>query len=162
MRGFTLLELLLTTSLLGMLLMLGGPRLGALRDGLAVEASVTDIRIAYQRARIEALGRGVPVRFEITPGRIVGWQLSGEDSVPCWSAPGPGQHGVHLRERVGRVLMTPAGITLGVANGRYVVERGSARRAVIASRLGRLRVTHPRRRQSPLPTSGASPGNSRS
>lgn len=160
MRGFTLLELLVTASLLGLLATLGGPRLGTLRDDLAVEAAVTDIQIAYQRARIEALGSGHPVRIEITTERIVAWRLAGTDSTLCWSAPGPGWHGVRLREATGRVVMTPAGITIGVANGRYVVERGAAHRAVIASRLGRLRVT-PRHRQSPSRPSGPSPGNSR-
>lgn len=159
MRGYSLLELLTTLSLLGLLAALGGQRLGQVRDELAVHAAVTDIVLAYQRARLEALRTASPVRFEITHARITGWWLSDRDSSLAWSAPGPGRHGVVVRERVGPVVMSPAGITLGVANGRYVVERGSAHRAVIASRLGRLRVARPRRRQS-RSCSAASAGTS--
>lgn len=144
MRGASLLEVLLTLSLLGILAMLGGQHLGRLRDDLAVDAATTDILLTYQRARLEALRTTTPVRFEITPTRITGWRLRGRDSALAWSAPGLGRHGVVLREGVGRVLMGPSGITLGVANGRYVVERGAAHRAVIASRLGRLRIARPR------------------
>lgn len=162
MRGYSLLELLLALALLGILVALGGQRLGTVRDALAVDAAVTDIRLTYQRARLEALRTASPVRFEITPGRITGWRLTGRDSVRAWSVPGLGRHGVMVREGVGRVLMSPAGITLGVANGRYVVERGSARRAVIASRLGRLRVARPRRRQSPSWSPAAPAGSSSS
>lgn len=159
MGGHSLLELLVTLALLGVLAALGGQRLSTLRDRLAVDAAVTDILLTYQRARLEALRTASPVRFEITPGRITGWRLTDGDSVRAWSTPGLETHGVRVRESAGRVLMSPSGITLGVANGRYVVERGSARRAVIASRLGRLRVARPRRRQSPSRSSMAPPGN---
>jgi len=162
MRGHSLLELLVTAALLGILATLGGQRLAKVRDGLAVNAAINAILLTYQRARVEALRTGTPVRFEITPDHITGWRLNGSDSVRAWSAPGLGMHGVTLREGLGRVLMSPAGITMGVANGRYVVERGSARRAVIASRLGRLRVARPRRRQSPSWSPAAPAGNSSS
>lgn len=160
MRGVSLLELLATLCLVGILAALGGQRVAMLRDRVAVEAAATDILTAYQRARLDALRSAAPVRLEVAATWITAWSRTDGDSSRAWAVPGPAIHGVALRDGMGPVVMLPAGITMGVANGRYVLERGSARQTLIASRLGRLRVSRPRRRQSPSRSSSARPGSS--
>lgn len=155
MRGYSLPELLVTLGVVGLAITLATLRLAALGDRFAVEAATADLLIAYQRARLTALGSAEPVRFEFAATRTTAWSLGIADSSLAWTLPGPAARGVTLVESPGPVVMTPAGVTMGVANGRYVLERGGTRRAVVASRLGRLRVSRPRGRRGPARRAGS-------
>lgn len=146
MRGYSLIELLATLTLLGLGVTVGIPRFTALRDRLAVEGATSDVLAAYHHARLAALTLAAPVRLTVLPARITIYALADDDSMLAWSGPGPATRGVTLTESPGAVVMIPAGVTMGVANGRYVFLRGGISRTVVASRLGRLRVSRPRRR----------------
>lgn len=155
MRGHSLPELLVTLAVIGLATAVATLRLAAFGDRFAVEAATADLLIAYQRARLTALGSAQPVRFEFAATRATAWSLGPTDSSLAWTIPGPAARGVALVESPGPVVMTPAGVTMGVANGRYVLERGDTRRAVVASRLGRLRVSRPRGRRGPVRRDGS-------
>lgn len=144
MRGVTLGELLTGIVIIGILTGLAVPNAVALGDRLAVERHTATVMQGYQRARLAASGSLQPARLTVGPDRIAVYLLgdrAGEpDSTLAWEAPGPASDGVLLRLSPGPVTIVPNGLATGVANGRYVLERGRASRSLIASRLGRLRI----------------------
>ena len=125
MRGTSLVE---TMAALAVLSIVGGiavPKSVALRDRLLVDRHAR--AVLYTGA-----------------DQIVVWVFRGPDSTVTWRAPGPAADGVTFSGPA-RTVFAPAGITMGLANGRFVFARGGISRTVVASRLGRLRVTSPRR-----------------
>ena len=151
MRGATLTELALGLSIIGVLAGIGIPRVAALRDRLAVERQAGAILTAYQQSRLAAMTRGQLVRLSIASDRIAVQALQAGDSVLIWEADGPIADGVELVSAPAPAVFAPSGITMGVANGRYLLQRGSIVRTLVASRLGRLRVSRPRRRRRSPP-----------
>ena len=151
MRGVTLAELALGLSILGVLVGIGVPRVVTLRDRLAVERQAGAILTAYHQARLAAITRGQLVRLSIAPSRLAVHALQAADSVLLWEAEGPAADGVELVSAPAPAVFAPSGVTMGVANGRYVLRRGDIVRTLVASRLGRLRVSRPRRRRRSTP-----------
>jgi Tfp pilus assembly protein FimT len=147
MRGSTLFEYALALAIAGILAGFAVPRAATLRDRLLVDHHVQQVRTGYQRARLAALlGSGTAI-LRIDPSRVAVWTTRGGDSTLVWQARGAADDGVSLAGPT-RTVFAPAGITLGVANGTYVLARGGVSRTVVVSRLGRLRVV-PRRRRIP-------------
>jgi len=144
MRGTTFGELLVGLAVCGVLAALAVPPAARLADRLAVEHEAGRVIAAYQRARNTAWTAMAPVRLSITPARITIVRLrttgGASDSTVVVDEPGPELSGVALAATPGPVVFAPSGLTVGAANGRYQLERGSVRRAVVVSRLGRLRV----------------------
>ena len=151
MRGVTLAELVLGLVFLGVLTGIGVPRVVTLADRLAVERQAGAILTAYHQARLAAVTRGQLVRLSIASSRMTIYSLQGSDSVLIWEAAGPVADGVELVSAPAPAVMAPSGLTIGVANGRYVLQRGGIVRTLVASRLGRLRVSRPRRRRKSAP-----------
>lgn len=147
MRGASLVELVVVVVLAGFGAGLAVPGVVGLRDRLAVEHQTAKVITFYQRARATALTASRPVVLYLTPDRMSAFAVAGGDSVLAWSEPGPSEGGVGLAGPR-RVVFAPSGITMGVANGRYVLDRGGVSRTLVASRLGRLRVMRPRRRRA--------------
>jgi Tfp pilus assembly protein FimT len=147
MRGASLVETTLALAVVGILLGLTIPGTVRLRDRLAVERQAATILGAWQRARVTATMCPPPAVLHLGADRLSVWALRpGGDSTLIWSAPGPSTDGVHLTAGVPRVVFAPTGLTIGVANGRYALERGGVSRTLVAARLGRLRVERQRRR----------------
>lgn len=144
MKGTTLLELLAALVIMGIVAGLAVPGATRFRDRLLVEHHTHAVITAYQRARLAALLGSARSVLHIEPDRLDVYVLHGSDSVLVWQAPGPASDGVALTGPA-RTAFAPAGITMGLANGTYVLVRGGVSRTVVASRLGRLRVTSPRR-----------------
>lgn len=140
----TLTELLIGLTILAILTGLAAPAAVQLADRLAVEHQAARILAAYQQARTIALTAMAPVRLAVAADRMtihrLGAGVGPADSVLAWEAAGPARDGVALRTAPGPVLFAPSGITTGAGNGRYELEKGGVRRAVVASRLGRLRI----------------------
>lgn len=140
MRGMTLIELVVVLVLVFIAAGLAVPRAGEMRDRLLVEHATSEIMAAYGRARLEALRSGGRVLLRAASDSIRLWELQGVDSAMIWGADGPTVAGVQLVSSIPRIVFGPNGATMGVANGRFTLKRGSIRRGLIASRLGRLRV----------------------
>ncbi len=116
------------------------PRAGHVRDRLVVEHQTSEIMDAYGRARLTALRSGGRVLLRVATDSIRIWEFQGVDSILAWVKAGPGGVGVQLVSSIPRVVFGPNGTTMGVANGRITLQRGSVKRGLVASRLGRLRV----------------------
>jgi type IV fimbrial biogenesis protein FimT len=140
-RGFTLVELLLTMTLAGVLLAIAVPGLGALRDRLTVDAAASAITAAHARARVVARTERRIAVLALTPDSIVlRVVVAPGDTLERWRGPGPGIGGVSTAGMPRIVLFAPSGVSMGLANGTYSVARGGFRKQVIVSRYGRIRV----------------------
>jgi hypothetical protein len=96
---------------------------------------------AHTRARLVAIAERRIVVLTLTEDSLVlGVVESAVDTVLRWRGSGPAAEGVTATGVPRRVFFGPSGVTIGVANGSYVLTRGSARRQIIVSRYGRLRV----------------------
>jgi type II secretory pathway pseudopilin PulG len=141
-RGGTLVELLVAILLLTMLVGVGLPAIGGLRDRLAVDAVTQDVTAALARARLLAVAeQRVAVLTLAQDSLVVRIVESPADTVVRWRGPGPATERVAATGMPRSLWFSPSGVTGGVANGSYVLMRGGARRQIIVSRYGRVRVT---------------------
>jgi type II secretory pathway pseudopilin PulG len=145
MRGTSLVESMVALAVIGVVGGIAVPRAVGLRDRLLVERHARAVMNAYQRARLASLLGASRVVLVTLPDEFAAWVLRGQDSILAWRAPGPATDGVAFSGPA-RTVFTPAGVTMGFANGRFGLVRGGISRTVVASRLGRLRVTAPRLR----------------
>jgi prepilin-type N-terminal cleavage/methylation domain-containing protein len=138
-RGVTLLEMVISLVLLGLLSAAAVPALSAVRDRYTVQAVAADIAGAHNRARIRAILEGQVTELEIRADSLI-LRVNPPAPVTVWSAPGPLAAGVNLASAPRTLSFAPSGVTMGFANATFVVTRGGARRQVVVSRLGRVRV----------------------
>lgn len=71
-RGFTLVELLVTITVLGLLLLATMPSIGAWLRNTQIRTAAESIQAGLQKARAEAVRRNVPVLFSLVAGANVG------------------------------------------------------------------------------------------
>ena len=141
--GVTLIEMVIAVVILGLVSSAAIPAFTGLRDRYTVQAVAADIAGAHNRARIRAVLEGRVTELEVRADSLIirtsGAGL-GPAPVPVWSAPGPLAAGVALASPARTLMFAPTGVTMGFANATFVVIRGGARRQVVVSRLGRVRV----------------------
>lgn len=137
-RAFTLVELMLVLAVLGVLLGIAIPGLSQVLDRIEVEAAAAHIVAAHQRARLLAITHGQVVKLSIDGARIAIYPRSG--LVPLWSESGPSEDRVTLAGPARQFTFSPEGFTLGLSNASLQLVRGTSRRTVVISRLGRIRI----------------------
>jgi prepilin-type N-terminal cleavage/methylation domain-containing protein len=137
-RGFTLIELALVLSIIAVTLGIALPRLGTLRDSLAVQHAAQTIISAHQRARIMAIARHQAAQLTVAQDRLV-IQLRGA-TAKAWEAAGPAALGVSLEGPARTMTFSPVGMSMGLSNATFRLSRGAATRTVVVSRLGRVRT----------------------
>ena len=140
-HGHTLLELTLVLAVAGLTLGIALPKVEALRDTLAVEQAAREVVTAHRRARIAAIVRSRPIVLSIS-GDSLAYRVAGT-SARLWRMPGPARDGVWFASAPREITFSPVGITTGLSNASFRLERGQASRTVVLSRLGRVRVTRP-------------------
>ena len=139
-RGVTLLELVITITLLGVLVTLAIPPARALRDRLAVDDDARALAGAHARARLVAVAERREMVLTLTPDSLVLRAVeSATDTVERWRGVLPGA-GVRITGLPRQVTYAPSGATMGFANGTYTISRGAARKQVVVSRYGRVRI----------------------
>ncbi len=139
-RGVTLLELIFVLVITGMLVLLVMPAVSGLGDRYRVGAAAQAIADAHNRARIQAVLQSRVVELEIRPDSILIRAPLANGALPLWSEIGPARNGVAFSSPARILAFAPTGITLGFANATFVLTRGSARRQVVVSRMGRVRI----------------------
>ena len=137
-RGATLAELSLTLILVGIVLLVALPRIHGLTDSLAVDRAAREIAAAHTRARMAAVLRSEVLELSIGPSALAIRPRGGAATI--WSAEGPAAEGVSLAGPPRTLTFSPVGITLGLSNASFPLTKGAARRTVIVSRLGRVRI----------------------
>jgi prepilin-type N-terminal cleavage/methylation domain-containing protein len=137
-RGFTLVETVLALAVAGVLLAIALPALTALKQGVEVEQAAQDIAAAHRRARISAIVHGRPVVLSVDTAALRLTFVGA--AVPHWSSPGPSARAVIFAGPPRELTFSPIGITTGLSNATFHLSRGSSTRAVVVSRLGRVRI----------------------
>jgi prepilin-type N-terminal cleavage/methylation domain-containing protein len=137
--GFSLIELVLVLALLGLLLGIALPRLSRALDGIEVNAAASQIAAAHTRARMMAISSG-RVLILTVDSAILSIHPRGS-TAHLWSDRGPALSSVSLVGAARSFTFSPEGFSLGLSNASLHLSRGSARRTVVISRLGRVRIT---------------------
>lgn len=135
--GYTVAELLVVLSIVGVMMAIAIPRAALVLDRVTVNAAVADVQAALALARSLALAGGgsVAIHVDSTTG-VVSVRRGSEALL----ARGVGQaHGVRLRPTRDSLAYDPRGLGLGAANLSIVIWRGAAAETVFISRLGRVR-----------------------
>ena len=137
MRGHSLLELLLVLAMLGVLLGIALPRLGAWRDRGAVHEARREIVSALAAARAAALARGTTASVVLNDADATVRVLADTETVLVHAV--GAELGVTVRATRDSIAYAPSGRGAGAANTTIIVARGAAADTVSVSRLGRVR-----------------------
>ena len=138
-RGFSLLELAVWLTLVGLLAAIAWPRLAGVLDAIAVDRAARAVTTALAATRHAAILRGSRTRLVIGADslRLDRWGAVGWEGLSRW--PGPSKEGVALRVSNREVVFGPTGIGRGTANTKVVLRRGSRSATITTSRLGRVK-----------------------
>ena len=133
-KAFTLLELLIVVSLIGLVTSIAIPLLRPVLDSLAVERAARDVMGAYSLSRFAALTYGgAELRLD-----SLGVTLVARGRVRHASAI-VASHGVGMRASPAIVRYAATGLATGLSNGTVILTRGRASDTIFVSRLGRAR-----------------------
>ena len=135
--GFTILEVLLVVTIIGVLTGVAIPRTRYALDRIAVNNAASDAAALLELARHLAMTRGerVSVDIDSAPARLT--VRSGVDTIRRRDE--KAIHGVRFAPSRSPVVYSQLGMGSGVSNLTLVVTRGSAAETVTVSRLGRVR-----------------------
>ncbi len=135
--GYTLVELLLVTSIIAILVAIAVPRTRHLLDAASVRGGAGDAASMLELARHTAMARGQRVSVDIDTGPARLTMRSGTDTLARRNE--KALHGVRYATTRSPVVYSQLGLGYGVSNLTLIVTRGSAAETVTVSRLGRVR-----------------------
>jgi Tfp pilus assembly protein FimT len=133
-------ELMLVVAVAGLLFGIALPRLSGALDRIEVESEANHLVAAHRRARIMAITRSQVLVLTIDSANL-DIRPRGQAS-PLWAENGPAAARVTLEGPARQFTFSPVGFTLGLSNATLRLSRGSARRTIVISRLGRVRLVH--------------------
>jgi len=135
--GFTILELLLVVTIIGILTGVAIPRTRYALDRIAVSNAASDATGLLELARHLGMTRGerVSVDIDSAPARLT--LRAGVDTIRQRDE--TAIHGVRFAPNHSPVVYSQLGMGFGVSNLTLIVTRGSAAETVTVSRLGRVR-----------------------
>jgi type II secretory pathway pseudopilin PulG len=136
----SLLETLIALVIVGSLAAAGTTSLVRFTDRARVEAMAGTILNAYRRTQSVARAWGRPAELVVSRDSILIRALTATSSTVIWRGPGPASAGVNVSPALHVSSFAPSGLGTGAANVSHVLSRGTARRQVIVSRLGRVKV----------------------
>jgi Tfp pilus assembly protein FimT len=136
--GHSLPEVALALVVAGLVLGIALPGFTAVKQEVAVEQAALSLVAAHRRARALAVARGHPAVLTVAE-RSLRITLGGAP-LPHWTAPGPLEEGVAVTGVPRDLTFSPLGITAGLSNATFRLTLGAASRAVVVSRLGRVRI----------------------
>jgi Tfp pilus assembly protein FimT len=137
-RAATLVELVISLALIGVVSSIAVPRAASVMDRVSVRGGTQDVVLALAAARAAASRRGTYASFvaDTRSGRlrvVIGGEILFErDELRT--------RGVKLEASRESVTFAPGGLGWGAANTTVIVSRGSRSDTVVMSRLGRVRT----------------------
>lgn len=135
--AFTIVELLLVVTIIGVLTGVAIPKTRDVLDRIAVRGAAEDATAMLELARHTAMTRGerISVDIESAPARLrmraTSDTLRNRDETAI--------HGVRFAVTRSPVVYSQLGMGFGVSNLTLTITRGSAAETVTVSRLGRVR-----------------------
>jgi type IV fimbrial biogenesis protein FimT len=139
-RGFTLIELVLVLAVVAVLAGVALPSAWRAYDAIAAERAAQAIVAAHRVARFSAIMRNCRTLLTVQADSLMVRAIESGDTVTLWRRAGPAADGLRLTAPARTLGFAPNGLPLGVANATFQLERGSAIRRVVVSRLGRTRI----------------------
>ena len=136
-HAFTIVEIIVTICILGVLSAIAMPSVGKLLDRVHVRGAVLEIESLFSGARHIAIARSAQTTVEIDTVNQAIYVSVGVDTLRK-SEIGK-DHGVKLSATRVRMSYSPTGMGYGAANLSVFVRRSSSVDTVFVSRLGRLR-----------------------
>jgi prepilin-type N-terminal cleavage/methylation domain len=136
-RAFTLIEMVITLCILGILSAIAVPQAGRLLDGIHVRGAVTEIESLFSTARHIAIARSAQSTVDIDTAARSVYLSVGSDTVRKREI--GAVHDVRLSASRVRMSYSATGIGYGAANLSVFVRRNASVDTVFVSRLGRLR-----------------------
>lgn len=135
--AFTLLELLVVVTIIGVITGIAIPRTRYLIDSVAVRGASDDAAAMLELARHTAMARGnrISVDIDSAPARLT--MRAGNDTLRKRDE--KAIHGVRYAATRTPIVYSQLGMGFGVSNLTLVVTRGIAAETVTVSRLGRVR-----------------------
>lgn len=136
-RGFTLLELTITVTLIGVIALIAIPSVARVRDRAAVHGATSLLVSALADARHQALRwqRRTAVRFDTLSAHAT--VHAGRDTLSRVSL--DSLFRVAMRASRDSIAFYPLGLGYGAANARLIITRGAAAETVTVSRAGRVK-----------------------
>ena len=136
-NGYSLFELVLVMTIIGVCLALVAPRFGALRDGAAARGAVREIGATFSTARQMAIARRAMVAIALdTANGVIELRSHGRVVL---RRPLGAIYGVSIGSNRDSAVYDPRGLGYGVSNLTVVVRCGDAVDTLAMSRLGRVR-----------------------
>ncbi|MDP9205815.1 MAG: type II secretion system GspH family protein [Gemmatimonadota bacterium] len=136
-RGFNIIEMTVTLTIVAILSAIVLPRAGGFIDAIKVRGAVTEIDALFSTARHIAIARAAQSSLEIDPARSVILVRVGGDTVQKRDL--EESEGVTLRTTRTIVTYSPTGIGYGAGNLTLIVARKLSADTIYVSRLGRVR-----------------------
>lgn len=136
-RGVTLVELLITVSVVALLSGIAVPAFHNVRDRVAVHGAASATASALADARHHATRWNRRTALTVDTGRALVVVRAGPDTVGI--TPLHALFGVTLAATRDSIAYSPGGIGFGAANTRLIVARGAAAETLTVSRAGRVR-----------------------
>jgi prepilin-type N-terminal cleavage/methylation domain-containing protein len=136
-HAFTIVEIIVTICILGVLSAIAIPSAGKLLDRVHVRGAVLEIESLFSGARHIAIARSAQTTVEIDTVNQAIYVSVGVDTLRKRKI--GKDHGVQLSATRVRMSYSPTGMGYGAANLSVFVRRSDSADTVFLSRLGRLR-----------------------
>lgn len=143
-RGVTVLELVFVLAIIGVLAGVVAPGATYFADRLAVEHQAARILSAYRAAWLTARMQHRLALLRITADTLAIRTVLSAGAVETtlvWMTTGPVAAGVALTSPSHTTVFAPDGVAMGLSNTSHKLQKGGAKRQVVVSRLGRVRIS---------------------
>ena len=136
--GATLVELMLTLGIIGIVASIAVPRAARMADRLNVKGAAQDVVLTLATARAAASRRGAYVSFvaDTRAGRV----RAVSDGETLLERDLARIRGIRLEASRESVTFAPGGLGWGAANTTVIVTKGTRSDTIVMSRLGRVRT----------------------